>query len=125
MGEEHIRVGAIGPSDGWLGGPKVAEKPEKMPVICETLPPPRKEPISESQSESDSEDDESGKSGEGSGNESDVDLKLCQRLVGSTMYGVHAPRFGIHNPPTLRIQFEPNKCAFPTGKTGHTIHPRI
>ena len=70
MGEEHIRVGAIGPSDGWLGGPKVAEKPEKMPVICETLPPPRKEPISESQSQSDSEDDESGESAEGSGNES-------------------------------------------------------
>ena len=49
-----------------------------MPVICETLPLPREKPISES----DSEDDESGESGEGSGNESDVDLKLCQGLVG-------------------------------------------
>ena len=81
MGEEHIRVGAIGPSDRRLGGPKVAEKPQKMPVICETLPPPRKEPISESQSESDSEDDESGESGEGSGNESDGDDEIFRRKV--------------------------------------------
>jgi len=62
----------MGPSDGPPGGPKVAQKPDTVPVIynpIEALPPPREDPMSESISESDSK------------NENDMNLAILMNPV--------------------------------------------